>query len=262
MKRLEAHVEAIVGPLRASEARKDRIREELLGHLEAARDEEGTALVDQAESAAIERLGSIEALRAELQASVPAWERWLWSPVKIFAPYEAVFDRDPERDRTPLRYAVRRTAVMMSFVGVLVSVLVAALSVLTPPRAGAASVLDEVAIILGALAVSTFASFYALEKTGVRARLDVTNSCSATVLVSYLTAFIALYVGSFLFQVHVLLLLDDNGSPMRWIASWGPRSLSIVLGASSFVVWLLWKGANDAKKRYARWGTAPRISTD
>jgi hypothetical protein len=77
MKALRIHVERIVRPIRASVPRKNKMREELLAHLKAAFDEERVAAVTEtvALDRAKERLGDPNALRKELQSSIPWFER-------------------------------------------------------------------------------------------------------------------------------------------------------------------------------------------
>jgi hypothetical protein len=75
----EVYVNDILRPLRAANRRKAKMREELLSHLAQVRDELRDSGIAQAEACAqsIARMGSVEDMRAQLQASVPAWERTL-----------------------------------------------------------------------------------------------------------------------------------------------------------------------------------------
>ncbi|HVX86424.1 MAG TPA: hypothetical protein VH253_16700 [Phycisphaerae bacterium] len=74
---LMIHVERIVRPLRATSARKLRMRRELLAHLQSALDEERERIPDQpaAIAAALKRLGDPAELRRSLDASVPRIEK-------------------------------------------------------------------------------------------------------------------------------------------------------------------------------------------
>lgn len=76
MKELMIHVERIVRPLRG-EGAKLRMRRELLAHLQAAYDQERGAGRghDEALAEAKRRLGEPAALAAELQASIPWYEK-------------------------------------------------------------------------------------------------------------------------------------------------------------------------------------------
>lgn len=83
MKALRQRVEQIVRPLRASLRTKDRMREELLAHLEALyaqhlqRAGDETKALDEARR----QLGDPAQLTAELQDSVPKLEQWAVQPV-------------------------------------------------------------------------------------------------------------------------------------------------------------------------------------
>jgi hypothetical protein len=83
MHELRAQVERVVGPIRASRRRKDGMRQELLAHLQARFEEELAEGNGKAEAAhrAVKRFGAPDALRAELQASVPLFEQTLYAHV-------------------------------------------------------------------------------------------------------------------------------------------------------------------------------------
>jgi hypothetical protein len=79
------HVERIVRPVRAMERRKLQMRRELLGHLQAALEEERHAAVDEpaAWEAAKRRLGVPAELTRDLQKAVPLIERLtIWNAPK------------------------------------------------------------------------------------------------------------------------------------------------------------------------------------
>lgn len=107
MKELRIQVERAVRPLRASEARKDRIREELYAHLCAAYEEELASGADEPAAAAeagaarraCERLGDPRELCAALQAAVPIVEAALFTRVPILARLEEAARRRFERRR-------------------------------------------------------------------------------------------------------------------------------------------------------------------
>ena len=85
MRQLKVQVERVVRPVHASTRRKMKMREELLGHLTASY-QEGLANGLKEEDAvrhALERFGDPAVLRADLQASVPAVERMLYSPFPL-----------------------------------------------------------------------------------------------------------------------------------------------------------------------------------
>jgi ATP-dependent Clp protease ATP-binding subunit ClpC len=79
MTELKAVVDRVVQPVRATMARKRRMREELLAHLVAIYDEEGQRGDERAAmERAKRRLGDPRELAAQLQHAVPWWDR-SWS---------------------------------------------------------------------------------------------------------------------------------------------------------------------------------------
>jgi len=107
MKALRVQVERIVRPIRASNTRKDQMREELLVHLTRLFDEERMRNddVESAATAAITRFGEATALTADLQAGVPWLERWAFAKL----PYGGPLRRRP--GESPGRYVLRSTCV-------------------------------------------------------------------------------------------------------------------------------------------------------
>jgi hypothetical protein len=81
MTELTQHLDRVVQPVRAGRSRKRRMRQELLGHLTAAYEEERARLGDDrlALNQALARFGDPAELTRELQASVPWWERVLFA---------------------------------------------------------------------------------------------------------------------------------------------------------------------------------------
>src|SRR5215831_4839170 len=79
MNDLMVHVERAVRAVRASPARKRRMRQELLAHLTALVEEEKERGGDegQAVARALQRFGDAASLLRDLQDSVPRLERWL-----------------------------------------------------------------------------------------------------------------------------------------------------------------------------------------
>ena len=103
MKALRVQVERVVRPIRASYLRKDRMREELLGHLTRLYDEElvRTGDTQLATSEAIRRFGDAPSLKRELQASVP----WLERLAFLSLPYSGPIRR--RKGESPVRYVLR-----------------------------------------------------------------------------------------------------------------------------------------------------------
>lgn len=103
MNALRVQVERVVRPIRASNLRKDRMREELLAHLTCLFYEQ-LARTNDAESAAAEairRFGDAPALTRELQTSVP----WLERSAIFSFPHNGPIRRRP--GESPVRYIVR-----------------------------------------------------------------------------------------------------------------------------------------------------------
>jgi hypothetical protein len=85
MKALRREVERVVRPIVASEPSKNRMREELLGHLTGLYDQELARSANEklATAAALARFGNLSELRRELQQTVPLVERILWARLPL-----------------------------------------------------------------------------------------------------------------------------------------------------------------------------------
>jgi hypothetical protein len=122
MKELKICVERAVRPVRASSRHKDRMREELLAHLQELYNEELARLGDP--SAALEqaarRFGDPAELRGELQQSVPLMERWLFVPVgpPSFQRFERRLSR-PREHESALRVALRQAGWIAVVTGIM-----------------------------------------------------------------------------------------------------------------------------------------------
>jgi hypothetical protein len=110
------HIERVVGPVWASESRKDRMREELAAHLAASFGEERIHLGDDRAAAerAIQRLGEARALTRSLQNSVPWLERVLYAQLLPHHRFETWGRR--RRDEALPRYAARITMGMTGII--------------------------------------------------------------------------------------------------------------------------------------------------
>jgi hypothetical protein len=103
MRELRIHIERIVRPIGASPRRKLRMREELLAHLTAIVEEEGSL------ERALTRFGDPQEIRRELQAAVPWRERLAHTPLisdrwRVFAGWA-----HPRAGERPVRHALRIT---------------------------------------------------------------------------------------------------------------------------------------------------------
>lgn len=126
MTELTDHVERAVRPVRASRARKRRMRQELLAHLSAAFEEERIRIGDErlALARAVGRFGDAAELTRELQASVP----WLESALFFDFPRADWFDRRATAalhgtGRTPWRDAVLLAGLLAAMTFVLLVLL-------------------------------------------------------------------------------------------------------------------------------------------
>lgn len=83
MKALRQRVEQVVRPVRASQWTKDRMREELLAHLESLYEQElnRSSSAAMALDEATRQLGEARALTRDLQASVSVLEKWASWPL-------------------------------------------------------------------------------------------------------------------------------------------------------------------------------------
>ncbi len=109
MEPLRIHIERIVRPIRAGGLRKNKMREELLAHLEqrvAEARSKGMSAEDAA-AYAIGQLGEADALQAELQQTVPAIERIVSVRLPLKGGAEHWFDK--RAGESVFRYAGIRT---------------------------------------------------------------------------------------------------------------------------------------------------------
>ena len=119
-------IEQAVGPVRASDTRKDRMREELAAHLAASWqeeiDREGTG--SPAERV-LRRLGPIDELTRSLQDSVPQFEQWMFTPLPGASGLDRI-DRLVQRreGETPFRHAARITTGLVAALAALELVVV------------------------------------------------------------------------------------------------------------------------------------------
>jgi len=109
MEALRIHVERIVRPIRAGGLRKNKMREELLSHLEQRVAEARSKGMSPGDAAAyaIDRLGEADTLRAELQQTVPGIERIVSVRLPLKGGVDQWFDR--RAGESVFRYACIRT---------------------------------------------------------------------------------------------------------------------------------------------------------
>ena len=119
-------IEQAVGPVRGSDTRKDRMREELAAHLAAGWQEEcGRDAGDAPEERVLRRLGPIDELTRSLQDSVPRLEQWLFTPLPGSRRIDRM-DRVLQRNEgeTPFRHAARITTALVATLAALELVVV------------------------------------------------------------------------------------------------------------------------------------------
>jgi hypothetical protein len=118
----EERVGLAVDPIPASPQRKGSMREELLGHLRGAYEQElaENKVPETAMAAAINRFGNLEIIREELRQSVPVLERLIFQ----FKTREAVIFRwIPEREQIMLRWILVGVALVAIGMGLILPAL-------------------------------------------------------------------------------------------------------------------------------------------
>ena len=122
MKRFKTQVEKAVRPIRAGGARKDRMREELYGHLWSIYEQEldWGGDKDAAEIRAVDRFGDPAELRRELQASVPMPEQVLFVRLPFLNRLREAGVRrlSSLENRSALRHATRSAMFLLGAVAV------------------------------------------------------------------------------------------------------------------------------------------------
>ena len=157
MKRLKVCVEAAVRPIRASQRRKDRMRDELLSHVTEVYGEEIARTNDEqaAVSAALLRFGTPADLSRELQATVPPLEALMFRSVPGFGVLDwldsivclLLYRRNPKGELT--RDQVRVTSLIMLFGTVVVALLLLVICFLRVSRSDVNPLFGELRILLG-----------------------------------------------------------------------------------------------------------------
>ncbi len=207
MKALRVHVERIVRPIRASVPRKNKMREELLGHLMTAYAEETRAGISEEEAVtrAAQRLGDPGALRSDLQSSVPTLERLAHVPIPISAP-----ELDDYAGVPPVKFAARFTAAVLSLLVIGAPVLVAvgltiyhtAGRAVLRPRPfslhGMLSAVPCVAAMVLLLGVALFVALLLFDALGARRMVSRSSETPAVVKASLTMGLWVVAIGFFL----------------------------------------------------------------
>lgn len=274
MEAMRIHVERLVRPIRASEQHKNRMREEFLAHLEqrAAAARENGMSEDDAIASATKSLGDIDALRAELQATIPAVERMLFTKTPL-AVLDGWFEKRP--GESGLHYAWMRAVYTFVFVLVLfVPVLLVKdgsryLDIVTGQHGWSWSgqwAVKHVYVplaVLGGSAVSTFIVYWAADIVGLRRRLSnrveaswFTRIVSFDIFVgAYFSLLLAMAVFVSIWSLRpgrVTLLPPATATfNVQTIALITVPPLALLMLAGSLVA--AW-GIGREYKQYERWG--------
>ena len=153
-------VERVVRPIRASGARKDKMRQELLAHL-FQHHEEAIARGDdeyRAYESIKKRFGDPVELRKELQGTVPFWERLLYVKIPLISHLEPYCQgwRAQRTGESVLDHSFRITGIVVAMCSCLI-VLVFAYFYQTSSLAGSLGVKIRIAVgLMSALAFQTF----------------------------------------------------------------------------------------------------------
>ncbi|MGO9111219.1 MAG: hypothetical protein ACLP9L_18495 [Thermoguttaceae bacterium] len=147
---LKIVVEQAVRPVRATMARKRKMREELLAHLLAIFEEEAEKLGDEqtALEQAKQRFGDPRELTGQLQQTVPQWDRF----ARLFEAYDF-----PRLGEPLLRFAGRLTIFTLVAFAAMISIVLPAL--LLHGREGECAMELYVLLIIGILTIPFMLAF-------------------------------------------------------------------------------------------------------
>lgn len=243
MKALRIHVERIVRPIRGGVLRKNKMREELLAHLMTAYAEEAKSASseDEAVARAARRLGEPDALRKDLQGTVPLWERLAHLPVPLPSPELA-----DAPDLPAVKYAARFTGIVLSWLTIGAPVLIGlvfvvnstAVSAATRPRPfdldrliHALPCMTSMAALLG---VALFVSLIAFDLTGGRRVVSPASTSPAFVKACFVTGLWVVAISLF------LTMAIPFGE--HFLRGPGDAALSDVFAAIAKPLVLLWLG--------------------
>lgn len=206
------YIEQVVGPIRAYDARKDRIREELAAHLVASTEGERSRSGDEREAVelATRRMGEIGELSRSLQESVPRFERWLCTPLPPLSWLDAL-DRvmSPRPEETPLRHAVRITVGLTAAIAVTELIVVpVATAIQARPRTDWATTLLWASASLMVTAVGSLL-FTLLGAAMIRANQEPRAGRLRVAFYAVLASVLAVHLGV----------------SFAWIVSLGPRPM-------------------------------------
>lgn len=206
MKELKIHVERIVRPIRGSQPRKNKMREELLQHMLTAHEEAVKRGEEDPVAYAAERLGDPDALREELQATVPRLERIGSSNSSIYQlkHVAAVFEVDsPANAKVALKGSLQSTLVLFMIILPLTFGLCIALEGTSTTSIGWPDweMALEYSLILLCMGMSLFIVFYLFRKCGLHVAAHASSSLHPFIKACITTAHWMVFVGLFLILV-------------------------------------------------------------
>ncbi|MCX5771447.1 MAG: permease prefix domain 1-containing protein [Candidatus Hydrogenedentes bacterium] len=264
MDQLRVHVERIVRPIRATAGRKNKMREELLAHLMQKAEALMAKGADEATACAqaIEQLGGPAALRADLQATVPALERLACLPLPASPFLDRYFEKD--EGETPLHFALVRTSHMALAIGAIL--LVAATvrwSGLFPFRQRNANPRAYCLIMMSfsylSVVVSSFVCYYFADVTGLRRLMSKVAPGPAWVkggaLCLFMTAEIVLMIAPIMLFVWIINPADGGILVDVFSGEFGRRfgiGILLVLLVASVISGLAMKYEHE---QWRKWGS-------
>ena len=272
MDRLRKHVERIVRPIRASGWRKNKMREELLGHLTQKAQTRLSQCVSEKEacSFAIDQLGDTAALTRELQATVPAVERLMFLPL----PWTDITDRWFEKQDNEttfhfvlLRIAYTSVALAIGLAVVLTTLEVAARAGIMPvkSRCGPFERALIISLLFAAQVLATGLAYFLADLTGIRSALSHSNGYSAWRKALALYLYMIGY-GCLLFALPVFFLAVQpltsslhtvhTGLAALYIMITGKGLRELLLCGLLLVLWAPFLGwiMKREHEQYEKWG--------
>ncbi|MDZ4860538.1 MAG: permease prefix domain 1-containing protein [Candidatus Hydrogenedentes bacterium] len=242
MEPLRIHVERIVRPIRASQRRKNTMREELLAHLTQRAESAAAQGMNESEAIAlaIANLGDPGELRAELQDSVPRIEQWLFVSLPRIGAMDRGFDR--REGETTLHYATVTTLVCSIWIlaATFIPVVIFNWDTWLNLALGASDntgivrfvLLPALLIVVVAIMVTFFAYLLA-DITGIRRALSKRTKVSLLRRSLAATLFINLYVSIFVVaSAYLVSLALPNVNGMA------PREMLALITGKLAIVWL------------------------
>jgi hypothetical protein len=133
MNEMQAAINRIVWPIRASMRRKEKMREEMTAHLTGILEQEKRAGLPEHEAVAraLERFGDPAEVRRQLQSAVPRLERVVYAPIPFLTPGERLLDSalNAKPGESAVWHAARVTGLVALIIGSLYFLIFLALAI-------------------------------------------------------------------------------------------------------------------------------------